>query len=162
MLAKLEAEGLLGPESEVKNLGSIMASYIDTTIAMRDYGISEDRGDDKDKIAKFHNSDEYILAFAKKHNIKLHGPHKIDSHVEEINEVKLPKTAKKDPLGGIAALKEYEKRYGQSKKPKIGGNEFDITAMSSAERKKKSFGKKDPLGKDELDAIKEGMIMQLA
>lgn len=143
-----------------------MASFIRATSDMRDYGISEDRDDETDQITKFHNADAYVLAYAKKHNIKLRGPPKLDKCLkdleEELEEINLPKTTKKDPWDGMAAFKEYEKRYGKGKKPKVGGNEFDITAMSSAERKSSSFNKKDPLGKAELDAIKQGMILQLA
>ncbi|KAK2761677.1 hypothetical protein FQN54_001505 [Arachnomyces sp. PD_36] len=163
-IANLEAEGLLGPDSEVKNLGFIMALHMETTAGMRDYGISEDHEESK-KVERYWNSDAYILAYARKYNIELRGPSKIEKCVKDLekglDKIKLPKTAK-DPWAWDAALKEYEKRYGVNKKPKIGGNEYDITAMSSAERKKSHFKKKDPLGKKELDAIKAGLIMQLA
>jgi hypothetical protein len=43
----------------------------------------------------------------------------------------------------------------------IGGDSLDITTWTSAERKKKAYDKKDPLGK-EIDAIKEGLILDLA
>lgn len=44
----------------------------------------------------------------------------------------------------------------------IGGDQYDITTWSSAERKKHSFDKKDPLDKKMIKALKQGLVMQLA
>ncbi|OGM43431.1 hypothetical protein ABOM_007634 [Aspergillus bombycis] len=162
MLAKLESQELLGPDSEIKNLGLVMALYICTASDMRDYGIFKENDDKTNKVAAFYNSDQKILAYAKKYNIELRGPSNIDSCVEDMDEVELP-PAKKDPWGWAAVLKQYEKLHGQQrKKPKIGGIQYDITGMSSAERRGSSFDGQDPLKKAELDAIKQGMILQLA
>lgn len=162
MLAKLESLGLLGPDSEIKNLGMVMALYLCTTSDMRAYGICEGNEDKANKIAAFYNSDEMILAYAKKYNIGLRGPSNLDSCVEDLDEVELP-PAKDDPWGWAAVLKQYEKLHGRErKKPKIGGIQYDITAMSSAERKESSYNGKDPLKKSEIEKIKQGMVLQLA
>ncbi|RAQ66975.1 hypothetical protein COH20_003493 [Aspergillus flavus] len=162
MLAKLESQGLLGPDSEVKNLGMVMALYLCTNSDMRAYGICEGNEDKKNKVAEFYNSDERILAYANKYNIDLRGPSNIESCVEELDDVELP-PAQNDPWGWADVLKQYEKLYvRERKKPKIGGIQYDITGMSSAERRESSYNGKDPLKKAEIDAIKQGMILQLA
>lgn len=126
MLAKLESQGLLGPDSEVKNLGMVMALYLCTNSDMRAYGICEGNEDKKNKVAEFYNSDERILAYANKYNIDLRGPSNIESCVEELDDVELP-PAQNDPWGWADVLKQYEKLYGRErKKPKIG--EFNMTS----------------------------------
>ncbi|KAE8141085.1 hypothetical protein BDV38DRAFT_238650 [Aspergillus pseudotamarii] len=162
MLAKLESQGLLGPDSEIKNLGMVMALYLCAPSDIRAYGICEGNDDKTNNVAAFYNSDEKILAYAKKYNIELRGPCDLDSYVEALDQVELP-PAKDDPWSWAAVLKQYEKLHGQErKKPKIGGIQYDITAMSSAERRKSSYNGKDPLKKSEIDKIKQGMIFQLA
>ncbi|KAE8364716.1 hypothetical protein BDV27DRAFT_111365 [Aspergillus caelatus] len=161
MLTKLESQGLLGPGSEIKNLGMVMALYLCTTSDIRAYGICEGNDDKTNKIAAFYNSDEKILAYAKKYNIELRGPCNLDSYVKDLDQVELP-PAKDDPWGWAAVLKQYEKLHGRErKKPKIGGIQYDITAMSSAERRESSYNGKDPLKKSEIDKIKQGMFFQL-
>jgi hypothetical protein len=172
MLAKLECEDLLKPDSEVKNLGLVMAMYIKLAVSIRpDYLISDDEDDKKPKkgskkLFKFNCArfDDYVLAYAKKYNIKLLGPSDIDDLVAELEEVDLP-AAGDDPRGWTGAFKEYVRDRGVSqpgKKARIGGDNLDITTWSKAERTAHSFTKKDPLGKKEIDAIKEGMVLQPA
>ncbi|KAF7593617.1 7-dehydrocholesterol reductase [Aspergillus hancockii] len=120
MLAGLESRGLLGPDSKVKNLGTIMALCLQLT-----------SHDEPDVISRFHNFDECILTYARKYNIQVRGPPDIASVVEDLQKVDLPTTAGNDP---------WEKRAAPTK----------------------SFNKKDPLKKAELDAIKQGMILELA
>jgi hypothetical protein len=43
----------------------------------------------------------------------------------------------------------------------LGGDSLDLTTWSSAERKAHSFEKKDPLGKEIMDAIKKGEVLQV-
>lgn len=50
---------------------------------------------------------------------------------------------------------------GKTPRTPIGGDTLDITTWTSEERKRKSFDKKDPLGKAEIDAIKNGLVMSL-
>jgi hypothetical protein len=163
MLAKLERQDLLKPDSEIKNLGVIMAMYIKLTDHLRSNDVlpDDDLSDDEDdEISDEDNEsfnptnfDAYILAYATKYNVKLLGLSNIDDLVGELEKVDLP-AAGDDPWGWIAAFEEY---VG----PSIGGDSLDITSWSSAERKAKSFDNKDPLGKKERDMIKEGTVLRL-
>ncbi|KAE8145301.1 hypothetical protein BDV25DRAFT_133908 [Aspergillus avenaceus] len=101
-----------------------------------------------------------ILAYAKKYNIQLQGPSDLDKKLEDLEGADLPPPGD-DPWGWSAILKEYEKN-GYGRKPKIGGDRYDITAMSSADRKSSSFENKDPLGPKERADIKKGLILLVA
>ncbi|KAB5513582.1 hypothetical protein GE09DRAFT_1179704 [Coniochaeta sp. 2T2.1] len=114
-LAKLQSQNLLTPTSEYKDLGfsSAVANH-------------------------FGN---YILAYARKHDILLVGPADID----EVHEKKY--AAKGDgPL------------WRKGKKGTLGGDKYDVMAMTPAERKARHFDGKDPLGPKELEAIKIGLV----
>jgi hypothetical protein len=182
MLAKLESRDLLKPDSEVKDLGVVMALYIklfseysdgflgdDFDISEDD--LSEDEPPKKKRSKKafsidLNSFDAYLLAYARKHNVELRGPSNINSLVNDLEDIDLP-AAKGDPWGWAAALKDYKLKNGvpsyafRGQYRKIGGDALDITTWSSAERKKHSFDKKDPLGKKEIEALKEGLIMSL-
>ncbi|KAK2777745.1 hypothetical protein CKAH01_11942 [Colletotrichum kahawae] len=145
MLARLERMGLLKPDSEVRDLGMVMAGFI------------------KFQGAPFihvpSNFDSYIAAYAAKYNIKFGGVKGLKSLLDDVQEdVNLP-TEKdgEDPWGFKATLKEYRAHRG-----KIGGDALDITGWSSAERKEAAFGKKDPLPKNILDGLKAGEVIGLA
>lgn len=107
MLAQLEHLDLLKPDSEVKNLGFIMALYIKLA-ATEDI---LDLEDVTDEIKKNNGTDEtftfvrsnfpsHILAYAKKYNIiKLVGPTDIDEVVEDLEDgAELPERDEK-PFG---------------------------------------------------------------
>ena len=153
MLAMLDREGLLKPDSEVKSLGVVMAGFIRfvAEVIGPDFGIYAN------------GLDKTVLAYAKKHNIdlKLFG---IDQTLEnaevDAEKLELPASECKngDPWGWKRTLAQYKKNYG----PKIGGDKLDITTWTPAERRKAAFDKKDPLTKKMIDAIKDGMIMQPA
>ncbi|KAG7286693.1 hypothetical protein NEMBOFW57_009004 [Staphylotrichum longicolle] len=181
ILAQLEQEKLLAKDSEIKSLGLIMALFMDFAVNSRDYGLLEDSkteslGPAKDK-KKWdpHAFENQILAYARKYDIELVGPSSALDTIDEADaDVDLPvpesNTGKADPFGFAMALKKYIKDYGgatafmaQNNKPltPIGGDSLDITTWTSAKRKSKAFDKKDPLGKAELKALKEGMVMQL-
>lgn len=181
MLAQLEQEKLLAKDSEIKSLGLIMALFMDFAVNSRDYGLLEDSkteslGPAKDK-KKWdpHAFENQILAYARKYDIELVGPSSALDTIDEADaDVDLPvpesNTGKADPFDFAKALKKYIKDYGgvtafmaQNNKPltPIGGDSLDITTWTSAKRKSKAFDKKDPLGKAELKALKEGMVMQL-
>lgn len=154
MLSTLEREGLMKPDSEVKSLGVVMASFIRLIAADigPDFGINGDGLDKK------------LLAYAKKQNIELKGLSDLESELEapkaEAETIVIPAADANngDPWAWQKALAAYKKGYG----PTIGGDKLDITTWTSAERKKASFDKKDPLNKKMIDAIKEGLIMQPA
>ncbi|KAJ5144825.1 hypothetical protein N7448_002217 [Penicillium atrosanguineum] len=154
MLAMLDREGLLKPDSEVKSLGVVMAGFvrfIAHTIGP-DFGI---RANDLDKT---------VLAYAKKYNIELKGLFGIEKELEtaeaEAEKLELPASDDKngDPWNWKTTLAQYQKDYG----PKIGGDKLDITTWTPAERRKAAFDKKDPFSRKMIDAIKDGMIMQPA
>lgn len=166
MLATLERHDLLKPDSEVKNLGVIMALFLKL------WGSDDSLGELDDKMLKkskkpfvfdLTHFNDYILAYAKKYNIKLLGPSDINDLIEDLEEVSLPPTSD-DPWGWGPAFKSYVKDYSTSVRGpsgRIGGDSYDITTWSSAERKRHSFTGKDPLSKKEIDALKKGMVLQL-
>lgn len=164
MLACLESKKHLSETSEIKDLGLVMALYMQMAKSYRD-DISLLQG--KSQSSRF---DDYVLAYANKHAVPLVGPSDIDEIAAACDgTVKLPAATDKkpDPWGSAAAIKKYEKEHGwkggrASKSIKIGGDKHDIMAMSSAERKAHNFNKKDPLGKREMEALKKGLIPQRA
>ncbi|KAL6233293.1 hypothetical protein BDW75DRAFT_215624 [Aspergillus navahoensis] len=163
MLATFESRDLLKPDSEVKNVGMVMSLYLSLADELRDYFESDDDGEPD--LSRF---DHYILAYAKKYNIKLQGPSKTDELVKAIededDEIKLPAPSA-DPWEWAKAYRTYAKEYGaiaMIQKKAMGGDSFDITSWTSSRRKQYSFGGKDPLGKEEMKAIKQGMVIQMA
>ncbi|KAF7156735.1 hypothetical protein CNMCM5623_000408 [Aspergillus felis] len=179
MLAKLEHLNLLKPDSEVKNLGFIMASYIklaatEDILDLHDVTDEIKKNNGTNETFTFVRSDfaSHILAYAKKYNIKLVGRKGIDKIIEDLDdEAELPERDEDpsgDPWNLAGASKEYVKKHAfyhngrKGFKSQLGGDALDITTWSSAERKKASFDGKDPLGKEERDAIKEGLVMSLA
>lgn len=170
MLARLEAQNLLDENSAVKSLGLIMALYIKLASEMRDGSLLE--GDDKETIARPtrftwipDQFDDYINAYATTYGITLRGLDNIDDLTAELDtEVSLPRA--EASWGCSAAFKSYQKNYAGSppigpSKSTIGGDSLDITSWTSAERKKYSFDKKDPLSAAMLKKIKEGMVMSM-
>lgn len=149
MLARLEREGLLAENSEVKDLGTIMAIYIRLAPTFHDIGLCEDD-----------NFESIIGAYATKFGITLRSPSDIKDLLGDLDKsVTLPKPdkAKDDPWGWTKTLSAFKKDHG-----KIGGDKLDITSWTSAERRNASFNKRDPLGKEEMKALKAGAVMQLA
>ncbi|KAL4876672.1 hypothetical protein BJY04DRAFT_140220 [Aspergillus karnatakaensis] len=76
MLAELETKSLLKPESEVKNLGFVMALYMELADDLREYNCLNEEPTKGFNPAQI---DAYVLAYAKKYHIKLHGPSKMNS-----------------------------------------------------------------------------------
>jgi hypothetical protein len=181
MLAKLERQKLLSQDSSIINLGLVMALFMDFARGARAYGLLEESeeeplGQAKDqKKWQPHYFDNYILAYARKYDIKLVGPHNIDEIIADADpDVDLPvevaSNSKADPFGFARCLTDYKIEFGgsraflagnKSSRTPIGGDNLDITAWSSAKRKSKAFDKKDPLGKKEIDALKEGLVLSI-
>lgn len=152
MLATLERHDLRGPNSEAKNLGQ-MALYIRYVADVFPEFSIETEG-----------LDAHILAYATKRNIELQGLSKMLADREEMqaeaDEIQLPAPTdrKDDPWGWEKTFKEYKKMHGP-----IGGDHYDLTTWTSADRKKHSLVTRDPLNKQMIDALKEGLVfMQLA
>lgn len=148
MLATLERHDLLKPDSEVKSLGTLMALYIRLT--------NEDFFEAKDFDAR-------VFAYAAKHNIQLRGLSGIEDHVESLkaSKVNLPDPGERndDPWDWAKSWKAYVKGMAPEKP---GGDSLDVTTWSSAERKKYHFANQDPLDKPTRDAIKEGLVLEIA
>ncbi|KAI1753656.1 hypothetical protein F4782DRAFT_64443 [Xylaria castorea] len=163
MLAQLDELGLVGDATAVKSLGCTMAMYMALASDMRKCNALEDYPRDKPKTAakKFQPDyfDDAVLAYANKRGVMLRGPEDIEEVIAEaIGDVNLPAKKAKDPWGWKADFKKYTKSQGG----KIGGDHHDITTWSSAERKEASFDKKDPIRKKDIDALKQGLIMQIS
>ncbi|WDK12505.1 hypothetical protein CGRA01v4_03785 [Colletotrichum graminicola] len=162
-LARLEREGVLTPDSEVKDLGHVMAGMLKVAATFRSYSLLDQGARMKRSTKKRpfpfdeDSFDNYVAAYAKKHGITLRGVPGLESLLKDVDDsVKLPKeTHGDDPWGWETAFSEYKKGR------KIGGDDLDMTSWSSAERKRAAFNKKDPLGKKEIEAIKNGMVMML-
>lgn len=179
MLAQLERKKLLSKDSEIMNLGLIMALFMDFARGARDYGLLE--ASKKELLGHAKNKkkwepqsfDNQILAYARKHDIDLVGPYDIDEIIADADaEVDLPvevsSTSKADPFGFARSLEYYKIEHGgvtsflagnKSSLTPIGGDNLDITAWSSAKRKGKAFDKKDALGKAEIDALGKGLVL---
>lgn len=180
MLARLEREKLLAKDSEIKNLGLIMALLMDVASGVDQYGLL--RNDDKEALGAAKDKlrwipddfDNYILAYARKYDIPLVGPGNIPKVVAEADgDVALPDptAGKGDPFGFKKALKAYKSERGGisafmartgSGRKGIGGDTLDITAWSSAKRKQHAFEKKDPLKKDEIENLKKGLVLSFS
>ncbi|KAL5357715.1 hypothetical protein BJX96DRAFT_145065 [Aspergillus floccosus] len=164
MLVTLHNAGLLKPNSEVQSLPAVMAQYIQLATGWERDGFMGDddeleKGDDY-QATMFAG---YVRAYAAKHDIQLP---LTDEELTKAEEVELPEQVNdRDPWLWSGNLQEYSRDYARSysprKKGRIGGDALDLTTWSSAERKAKSFGKKDPLGKEIMNAIKEGQVLQM-
>jgi len=180
MLAGLESQGLLKEDSEIKNIGVVMALYMTLAVQFRQSDVlevDEDEPKSKKKQTGKKSSfefdpsryDDYVVAYANKYAIPLKGEEDIDNLAAACDgtvELPVATPADPDPWGFAAAMVKYERDCGtapkRGKKAAIGGDSLDITTWSSAERKSHSFDNKDPLGKKELAAIKEGMVLRPA
>ncbi|RAK94842.1 uncharacterized protein BO80DRAFT_498173 [Aspergillus ibericus CBS 121593] len=168
MLAELDKQGQLGPNSDVRNLGFIMAMYADESMSNRSqykFPASRARRDGS------YYGEDFVLclvAYAARRNITMHGPPDIDETIARAEEeteqedIVLP-TRNKDPWDWVPSMKMYERRnslvaYGGIPKVKIGGDALDITTFSSAERKRKSFNGTDPLTPNMIKSLKAGLL----
>ncbi|KAI1745475.1 hypothetical protein F4680DRAFT_402285 [Xylaria scruposa] len=158
MLAQLDDLGLVGDATAVKSLGCTMAMYMVLANDLRKADALDADDDDESSTGFQPDSfDNAVLSYANKRGVTLRGPKDIEEIIAEADgDVELPAKKAKDPWGWKAGFKKYTKGR------KIGGDHHDITTMSSAERKEASFDKKDPIKKKDMDAIKKGMVMQMA
>ncbi|KAL2847475.1 hypothetical protein BJY01DRAFT_246842 [Aspergillus pseudoustus] len=108
MLAKFESTSLLKPDSDVKNLHVVMALYLMLASEMREYNSLP--SDDSAKVEG--HFDAYVLAYAKKYQIKLQVPSDLDKLVRDIDEefdkedIKLPAPSA-DSWKWVALIKLY-------------------------------------------------------
>ncbi|GAP83729.2 putative ribosomal RNA large subunit methyltransferase H [Rosellinia necatrix] len=182
MLAQLDGEGLVGDATAVQSLGCTMALYMSLAHDLRRDGFLRERpraaaaaaaaarGGSKFRPDRF---DDAILTYANRRGVTLSGPDAIEElTAEAVGDVALPAAAPaaRDPWGWKAALARYVR--GDGAPPKIGsgravaavgGDAYDITTWSPAQRKAAAFGnkKKDPIAKSHLEALKQGMVLQM-
>ncbi|KAK3290822.1 uncharacterized protein B0H64DRAFT_420639 [Chaetomium fimeti] len=170
MLAQLERQRRLGPDSEVKDLGLIMSLYIETARTMQVNDLLKD-GDEETVELKMPDGstekytfdlgklDEYILGYVERHSISVpDAPQDGEGAAEE-----LPPQTSEDPWNTAEAFRRYERVHGKAsgpgEKPAIGGDRYDITTWTSAERRSASFKKRDPFSKKEIAALKLGFML---
>lgn len=186
MLARLEKESLLGKDSEIKNLGLIMGLFMGFASDGKPCGLMEWSDDEETiKSAKYkkkwnpNSFANHILAYARKYDIDLVSRPDMDKLIDKASEhvdlpVPDPKTKRADPFGFAKALQNYEANLEgikdwmtfaisgrESRHYGIGGDNFDITTWSSAARKEKAFDKKDPLEREQINALKKGLVIYL-
>ncbi|KAH6842378.1 hypothetical protein B0I37DRAFT_196341 [Chaetomium sp. MPI-CAGE-AT-0009] len=124
MLAQLERYDLLKDNGEIKNLGLVMALFMDFAHSAKQYGELLDSnkqslGPAKDKRKWYpHNFQDQILAYASKYHITLVGPDDIDAIIKKTRSgadlplTTPPEAAKVDPFALAKNLKRYKEEQG--------------------------------------------------
>ncbi|KAI0874957.1 hypothetical protein GGS24DRAFT_321611 [Hypoxylon argillaceum] len=171
MLAQLDALALVGDATAVQSLGCTMAQYMALASTMRSLnalGSAPRRAYGARRVFQPDYFDDAVLAYANARGVTLRGPADIEEVVADaVAEVALPASGARDPWGWRAALAAYRAKHAAATmwKPngprKIGGDAYDITTWESSERKAAAFDNKDPLKKRDIDALKEGLVMQM-
>ncbi|KAL2195168.1 hypothetical protein P885DRAFT_41421 [Corynascus similis CBS 632.67] len=188
MLALLDANNLLSKDSEIENLGLIMGLFMCFASTCRDYNIfkkeeKEFLGPPKDRKRWAPDYfDDQILAYSRRRGIALAGPRKLPKIIAGAAanvDVELPVPpgplgpARWGPFGFAKALRKYKEEFygitayfgsfggGRAKETRsaIGGDHLDLTTWTSAERASKTFDGKDPIGRKEMNALKEGRVV---
>jgi hypothetical protein len=155
MLSLLKSNDLLKDDSDIRNLGLIMSLFVKLPGFYEDEDLDDERTTEGKFKADPNSVADYILAYAKENNVTLKGVKNFKTLTAKMNEGIAMPDAAKDPWQWHARLQEHAKSHGK------GGDALDITTWTSAKRKQKAFDNKDPLGKSERDAIKQGLIFQL-
>ncbi|KAJ5636180.1 uncharacterized protein N7484_009493 [Penicillium longicatenatum] len=160
MLIALENEGLLGPKSKVKNLGMIMALFLQLM--------------KKERPSDGKNFEIYVFAFAILHQVELIGLPKstFDMLREEFlrNPDILPGAVSDSDSDSESdsnsdseypwVVKDALDDYMEQEAPRsVGGDDLDITAWTSAERERYHFGGQDPLSEETISALEKGDIL---
>lgn len=164
MLEILAEKGHLRPDSEVKDLGLVMAYYVEIAheeLSNGYYRAEHTLSTDEYAATKF---GAFILAYAKKYNITVP---LLPKYTEELDELEVPEqSTPQDAWMFDASLRKYSKlhvvgSFRPRRAARIGGDSLDITTWTAAERRSHHFENRDPLGRQVLDAIKEGLIVQI-
>ncbi|KAG9935043.1 hypothetical protein KCV05_g2376, partial [Aureobasidium melanogenum] len=168
-LNRIDQDGELKPDSKYKDLSLVMSLWVR---AANDMGpdvedpFDDGKGGDSDlgdwagfSLLWF----RYLLALAKEAGIPIKGVTDFDDKVDEWTsqiegKVRLP-PKKADRFGWKTKFQKYTKQYGRG--GKIGGGHFKITKWTRQKRAKHAFDKKDPLGDEEIKALKNGMVLQI-
>jgi hypothetical protein len=170
-LARIHAADAFG---EVRNLGFMAALYMKVANFFNDLGLGESSNDgeeeeDGSKSSDYNpiHLDAYILGISGKFGIELKGIPDLKDMIEGCEKSVSPLHfgVSHDPSDWINSFMSYCDNYGipgmgfTKNTSSIGGDSLDITSWSSARRKKHSLMNKDPFGKKDLQALKEGMVM---
>lgn len=173
MLARLERERRLARNSEVQNLGLIMAQFVKIARGLRDYSLLEDPAEETVELKGYGGEtqtftfdisrfDDYVLGYAERHGIVL--PGSLEAADGAAAECPIP--TPEDPWGTGAAFVRYERENGKpdgpNQPPTIGGDSLDITTWSSADRREASHNGRDPLRKSDIAAIVMGLLPRMA
>ncbi|TLD26543.1 hypothetical protein PspLS_04322 [Pyricularia sp. CBS 133598] len=179
MLETLEGTGQLDPSTtEVKDLSEVMVCFIISAQQLRNVSImKKPAGEKTPESFDPHLIDDYVVAYAQRHNITLQMPEPCRAVAAEQTAGASPDMLPK-PAGeaGAAAsrkfwgfeqrLKKYEEdhkgKWAKNKKQEaiIGGDSLDVTSWKPADRKK-AHDEKDPLPRGVVKALKDGMIVGL-
>ncbi|KGQ02701.1 hypothetical protein BBAD15_g12081 [Beauveria bassiana D1-5] len=165
MVARLERENLL---SEISSLGAVMSMFVGLFTRLRKFDIVKKTR----KITGASDYDarrlaSYVLAYSKQYKITLTSHVDSEAYQGDWGEIKLPTSTmnKNDPWGFFGAVRRYHKSHSKGMAfcycgfVGIGGDALDITTWKSDERLAKSLSKKDPLGEEDIDAIKQGLVL---
>jgi hypothetical protein len=143
LLATLERNDLLKPDSEIKNLGALIGLYIRNVVDISDYGI-EREGDD-----------ERLWAYVAKYGIEVLGVDDEKYQNTSDGTMELAENTAVDPWSFKKRLTAMKRASGKS----FGGDHLDITSWTSMDRKMYAFDGKDPLSRHDLAMIKKGGIV---
>jgi hypothetical protein len=163
MLATLQKEGHMKSDSEYKNIGWIIKLYLRLADLLREQSLIDEEPTGKRKGAfKFNvgNFELYLRKYAAEAGINIPD----DKDAPGDTDVNMPNAEAEDPWNWAKSLAKYTKSYGTGagKKRHIGGDQYDVTTMSSAERKQAAFNKKDPITPAMMKRIKVGDCLVLA
>lgn len=134
-LDSLDRAGYLKRDSEYKDLGFVIGTWYSALEQFEELA-----------SLKIH---ENLLAYAKKGDLDVSTVFGTSEAMEE-SEVHLPKNSGLDTWKFAKHFKEHKKEYGQRKTifagpVYLGGDAYDITKWSSAERARYAFDGKDPM-----------------
>ena len=147
-LHAIETAGELKPDSRLLDLTLVIGYYIEFSHDLPEYGIEGDCvAWRKEAIAYFEQGKlDTSKALAS-----------TELRIATLKDDKEPgsveKTTKADKWSWDAKFKAYKRRQG-----KVGGNHYDITKMSRAQRAEAAFEKKDPLAAISLKDLKADML----
>lgn len=160
MLATSERQKLLGPDSEVKNLGAIMGMYV---------LIAAEIGSEPSKLSATRHTSKVIMVYAAKYGVTVQSPSDLTKELARrkitSRTTTIPKSTANDnnPWEWCETLDDYKvdcwrPSYAFKGGP-VGGDRLDITSWAPEERAKYSLSESDGfLSQSILDSFKEGKV----
>lgn len=160
MLATLERQKLLGPDSEVKNLGAIMGIYV---------LIAAEIGSKDSKLSETRHTSKVIMVYAAKYGVTVQSPSDLTKELarrkitSRTTTIPKPTANDNDPWSWCETLDDYKvdclrPSYAFKGGP-VGGDRLDITSWTPEERAKYSFAESNGiLSQSMLDSFKRGEV----